>query len=457
MKRMQRLRSRKWLILPPVVLGLAVVVFLILNRRGPERKREQERSRVLRVIRVPVVDVVPRILAYGTAQPGQIWRAVAEVEGRVAEIHPQLKPGATIKSGETLLCIDRAEYELAVARLEADIARVEAQLDELVVKEANDHASLEIEEASLTLADRELHRAETLLPQKAVAEAEVDETQRNVLAQRQVVQRLKNSLTLIPSQSKSLEALLAAKKAGLAQAQLDLDKTIVKAPFDCRLGNLTVEVGQFLTVNEFLFEAHSTALTEVEAQIPLNQLRNIVQPGIRLQGTVNLDSHTVKRLFDFDVLVRYRSGDFVAEWKGRVARIREQIDTRTHTIGFVVAVDKPYDKVIPGERPPLVKGMYCEIELGGARRAGRAVIPRSAVHGGYVYLVNSENRLERRKVEVSFAQSGFVCLRSGLAEGDTLVVSDPTPAIEGLLASPVTDDRLLEKLVAEATARGSLK
>ncbi|MHC4180274.1 MAG: efflux RND transporter periplasmic adaptor subunit [Planctomycetota bacterium] len=353
--------------------------------------------------------------------------------------------------------IDPAEYELAVAHLEAEIAQAKAQLEELVAKEANDRASLQIEKASLVLADRDLQRAERLLPQRAVAAATVDETQREVLEQRQVVQRLINSLMLIPSQRKSLEAMLAAKKAALAQAQLDLGKTVVKAPFDCRLGDLTVEVGQFLRVNEFLFESHSTARTEVEARIPLNQLRDILEPGIRLQGAVNLDAETVHRLFDFDVLVRYRSGDFAAEWKGRVARIREQIDTRTHTIRFVVAVDKPYDKVIPGERPPLVKGMYCEVELRGALRTGRIVIPRSAVRGGNVYLVNSENRLIRHRVEVAFAQSGFVCLLRGLDGGETLVVSDPTPAIEGMLVSPVTDDRLPQSLMAEATAQEKVK
>ena len=170
-----------------------------------------------------------------------------------------------------------------------------------------------------------------------------------------------------------------------------------------------------------------------------------------------MDAKTVQELFDFHVIVRYRSGDFKAEWEGRVVRMREQLDPRTRTVALVIAVDKPYEQAIPGKRPPLVQGMYCEAELRGDVRKAQIVIPRSALHNGHVYVVGSDNRLRRRKVEVAFAQSSFLCLKDGLQEGETLVVSDPTPAIEGLLVEPVVDERLQQRLISQATAEGSLK
>ena len=275
---------RKWLIVPPVLLGIAVVGLLVFSRAGPERKPEQEEVRSVRVIRAAAVDVVPRTLGYGTAQPGQVWRAVSEVRGRVSEVHPQLEAGAMVKEGEVLLRIDPTEYELAIAQFEADIAQATAQLEELAVKEANDRASLEIEEASLALAERDLQRAETLLPRNAISAAEVDQQKRNVLTQRQSVQRLQNSLRLVPQQRKSLEAMLAVKKAGLGQAELDLAKTVIKAPFDCRLGEVEIEPGQYLAAGQSLFEAHGTALTEVEIQIPLDQLRTLIRSRSRVSS-----------------------------------------------------------------------------------------------------------------------------------------------------------------------------
>ena len=85
---------RKWLIVPPVLLGVGIVALLVLNRGEARRKPHNELPRVLRVIQVPVVDLVPRVLGHGTARPGQVWRCVAEVKGRAVEVHPELKPGS---------------------------------------------------------------------------------------------------------------------------------------------------------------------------------------------------------------------------------------------------------------------------------------------------------------------------------------------------------------------------
>jgi RND family efflux transporter MFP subunit len=449
--------SSKWWIVPPIVVGMAVLAALVATRKGPGRAAPSEASRTLRVIRVPVVDVVPRILGYGTARPGQVWRAVAEVQGRVLEAHEHLKPGAMIRQGETLLRIDPAEYDLAIAQFEADIAQIRAQLAELETKEANDRASLEIEEASLELAQRELERVESLLSRNAASPSQVDQQSREVLRQRQGVQNLRNALQLVPQQRRSLEAALEVKSAGLAQARLDRAKTEIRAPLDCRLGEVNIEPGQFLAAGQTLFEAQGTDVTELEAQLPLNQLRNLIRPELRTRALVAMDAKTVREVFDFGVSVRFRSGDFVAEWEGRVARLREQIDPRTRTIGLVLAVDKPYEQAIPGRRPPLMQGMYCEAELRGAVRADRVVVPRSALHEGHVYLVGGDGRLQRRRVEVEFTQSGFACLESGLDEGERLVVSDPTPAIEGLLVEPVTDEAVRSRLIAEATGEGGVR
>ena len=449
--------SRKWLVVPPLLLGIAVVVLLVINREKPRREPEREEVRAVRVIEVSAVDVVPRTLGYGTARPGQVWRVVSEVRGRVVQVHPQLKSGAMVPKGETLLQIDATEYQLAIALLEADISQVRAHLGELSVKEANDEASLEIERASLAFAERELQRLQTLHERNAASVSEIDQQNRNVLTQQQSVQRLENSLKIIPQQGKSLEAMLAVKQAGLGRAELDLAKTVITTPFDCRLGEVEIEPGQYLAAGQSLFEAHGTALTEVEIQIPLDQLRTLIHPEHGVHLPVNMDANAVQELFDFHVTVRYRSGDFQPEWKGRVMRLREQLDPQTRTIGMVIAVDKPYDQAIPGKRPPLVQGMYCEAELRGAVRKARIVIPRSAFHDGHVYVVGSDSRLRRRKVEVAFAQSSFLCLNDGLRDGETLIVSDPTPAIEGLLVEPVEDRPLQQQLVAQATAKGSLK
>ena len=446
---------RKWLIVPPLIIGVGIVAFFVTDRSGPRRRPLEEQSRVLHVIKVPEIDVIPRVLGYGTAEPGREWRAVAEVKGRVVDVHPDLEAGALLQAGAEILRIAPAEYRLTVARIEADIAQVAAQLAELDVKEANLRASLKIEAESLALAQRALARSQSAAERRAVAAAQVDKDERSLLAQRQIAQALENSLKLLPAEKRALEASRKVKEAGLAQARLDLDKTTITAPFNCRLGELSIEKGQFLSAGEILFEAHSTDHTEVEAQVPMHLARNLLSTEVRRQIVTTLNLETVRKLFDVEAIVRFRTGEFMAEWDATFSRIRELIHPQTRTLGIVVSVDKPYEKVIPGTRPPLVKGMFCEVELRGRPRKGLIVIPRSALHEGHVYVVNDEQRLERRKVDVAFAQSSFVCLEDGLRKGELLVVVDPTPAIEGLLVTPEVDETILEALIAEA--RGEVR
>ena len=158
MKKSIPARPRRWLVLPPIVLGAAVVIWLTQHAQTPQRRPQQEVARVLRVIEAPAVDVIPRVLGYGTAKPARVWRAVAEVEGRVIKVHSELKPGAFVKEGEGVLEIDPREYELVVSRLEAEIAENEANLAELETQKENDSLSLEIEKASLRLAQADLDR-----------------------------------------------------------------------------------------------------------------------------------------------------------------------------------------------------------------------------------------------------------------------------------------------------------
>ena len=116
----------------------------------------------------------------------------------------------------------------------------------------------------------------------------------------------------------------------------------------------------------------------------------------------------------------------------------------------MVAVDDPYKHAVPGERPPLAPGMFCEVELRAKPRSNQVVVPRTVIRNRHVYVLNKENRLESRQVEIAFAQGGFASIKSGLTPGERLVVSDPTPAVEGMLVEPTLDETLLQSLIAEA-------
>lgn len=450
-------KSRKWLALPPIILGVILLNFFRSTKKEPERLSIGEVSRVLRVIQVPEVNLVPRILGYGTAEPEKVWRAVAEVKGRVIFVHPELKPGTILKKDEIILSIDTLEYDLAVAQLENEIDEINAQLSELEGQEGNFRASLEIEKASLVLAEKAFERSQHAAETRAVAEVKVESAEREVLAQRMRIQSIQNSLNLLPAKSKAKKANLAVKQAKLELTKIDLAKTVLRAPFACRLSDVHIERRQFLATGETLFEAHGIGVVEIEAHLPVDKMRNLLDLQDRPKLIASLNMESIRKLFNVTARVRLRSGDFTAEWEARFVRIREVFDQQTRTLGVVVAVDRPYEKVIPGKRPPLVHGMFCEVEIIGEVRKNRKVIPRCAIHNGIVYIVDPDSRLRNRPIETTISQANFVSILKGLSVGETIVVSDPSPAIDGILVKAMPDQDILESLIAEATGKGELK
>ncbi len=84
-------------------------------------------------------------------------------------------------------------------------------------------------------------------------------------------------------------------------------------------------------------------------------------------------------------------------------------------------------------------------------------MPRSALHDGHVYLVDGEKRLERRAVTFEFFQSDFASVKDGLEGGESLVLSDLVPAMDGMLLAPVADPEALEALVADAAGKTTVR
>jgi membrane fusion protein, multidrug efflux system len=299
------------------------------------------------------------------------------------------------------------------------------------------------------LAKKSLERKLEALKRNAISQDEVDREERNYLQQKQNVQQLENALALIPSKRKALNAALDVNRSNLKQTRIDLAKTVIKAPYGCRLGDVDIEAGQFVRASQSLFKAHGTAVTEVDARFRIEELRNLLSEQMRGRFQPGLSTGVFKDLFrDVSVIISLQSGDWSAEWEARIDRIREMMDVKTREMKVVVAVDRPYEKAEPGVRPPLTAGMFCQVELQGPARPGSVLVPRSAIHDSSVFVVDQEHRLQKKQVEVDFAQSEFVVIKSGLSGGEMVVASDPFPAIIGMKVSPVPDDSLKQHLMA---------
>ena len=117
-------------------------------------------------------------------------------------------------------------------------------------------------------------------------------------------------------------------------------------------------------------------------------------------------------------------------------------------MGVVVAVNDPFDKVIPGYKPPLSKGMFVNVVLSGKQSVKRVLVPRSAVRASTVYVADENNRLRRRPVKILFSQGEISVIAEGLETGERVVVSDLVPAVDGMLLQVQIDEDLNQALIA---------
>ena len=451
---------RKFLIVPPILIGAAVLAYFVSQRQQPEIKPPEERARFVRIIEAPQVAVVPRVLGYGTVSPEKVWNAAAQVSGEVVYVHPNFKKGAILPAGTEIIRISPVDYELAIAQAEANIRSSEAKLKELEVSEQNTRLALAIEERGLELRETELARKEKLLASGTVAQSAVDQERRDTLTQRQKVQELQNSLRLIPTQQAVENEQKAVFKSQLESAKLDLERTSIKLPFNGRISEVSAEVTQYVQVGQTLAVADSLKTSEVEAQVPIERFRMLAAAVTDDTMPIGITPETLIKVVEklgIKAIVRLRTGGSTIEWEGRFARVSDTIDPNTRTIGAIVAVDDAYAQAIPGVRPPLTKGMFVEVELAVNPAGERVVVPRSALHDGKLYVANGEGRLDIRPVSTGLVQSSFVEITGGLEAGERVVVSDLSPAIAGMLLRTAPDGDLLAQLLEVASGEGPIK
>ncbi len=139
-------------------------------------------------------------------------------------------------------------------------------------------------------------------------------------------------------------------------------------------------------------------------------------------------------------------GESFAQWDAEFVRFSDRIDSETRTIGVVVALDNPLRQIIPGQRPPLSKGMFVRVRLQGRTQPARTIIPRTALRNGQVLLVDPDNRLQHRPVTISYHQGEITVIESGIRAGEQLVITDLIPAVDGMLLQPQVDRTVEQQL-----------
>ncbi|MEL6108333.1 MAG: HlyD family efflux transporter periplasmic adaptor subunit [Planctomycetota bacterium] len=461
--------SSRWLAVPPILIGVGVVAALASSRKELPRLEATRVATPVEVVAVATHMVFPEILGFGTASARRTWTATAEVAGKVVATHPTLRSGRRVEAGATLLQIDREDYQLRVDQRVAELEQAQSQLAERELAVESDQASLAIQQQLLKVLENDVSRLGQLRERSAASPSELDSKMSAMLQQKQGVQNLLNTLRTSPSQIAAAEASVRLASLRVAEAKRELAKTTILAPFGGVLSDVSIEPSQYVGPNQALFEILDTDALEVEGQFSIEQLDRVVrprevetsptdfvQPNGRIQDPAQSGQDESAGLASYDLReepvglsrsltadVTIRSGGVQMNFVAKPYRFTESLDQETRTLGVVVRVDDHSSFTFAGESL-LKPGTYCEIRLRSRHPFPAIEVPRTSLDDGHVFVVDSNNTVRRRRVDVAFMFQNRVAIASGLGGGD-LVVARPSPALrDGDLVNPKPIDVLGE-------------
>ena len=440
---------KKLLVVPPIVLGLLLLYYAVLNREPPTRILPDEPAILARVIIAEPQGVVPRVTGFGTVQPARTWSAVAQVAGRVTEVHPNFVRGGFVFENEVLVRIAQEDYELEIAQAQTDIASAEAELEELDKSRETTTQLLEIERDALVLEEAELARQQELLDRGVASTRNLEEQQRAILQQRAAIQQYENELALMPTRQKALEQSQARAEVQLEIAKLNLARTVVRAPFNGRVSDLDVEIDQFVGSGTVMGSLDSINAAEIDTQVAPSQMVSFSRMAFGKFQQAPGDDGPRDIAAGLSTLLARVSVDFSGNdtgWDAKVLRISDTVDPDTRSVGVIVSVADPYNAIRRLDRPPLVKGMFTQVEIRAPVQEGLYVLPRSAIAAGRIQIAGEDDRLRFADVTVVHTVDDVAFVNGGLETGTRVIVSDLSPAIEGMLLNPVIDEALMAQL-----------
>jgi RND family efflux transporter MFP subunit len=383
---------------PPLVLLVAALGtwWLGHGRAAPEAEPTPPAAPLVRVLDVAPGPLRLTVRAHGTVEPRTESDLVPEVSGRVTWLSPALVAGGFFEADEPLLEIDRRDYENAVRRARAELARAESEV---------------------RLSSAELERAKTLAARDITSASALDR-QRNA----QEVAR----------------AARESARSALDQARRDLERTRLLAPFAGRVRHENVDVGQFVTRGAPVARVYAVDFAEVRLPVPDAELAHLDLPLGYRKGRVDESTGP-------EVILRGRFAGRLHEWPARIVRTEGEIDARSRMLHLVARVADPYGR--RDGRPPLAVGLFVEAEIQGRELQDVLRVPRAAVgEDGRILVVDARDRLRVRRAEIVRRDGESAVVRAPLAPGDRLCLSQLPGARDGDPVRPLRADAPLGAL-----------
>jgi RND family efflux transporter MFP subunit len=367
--------------------AVGVTGLLYLNRPPSQIVEPEQKSTSIDVAEVVKQSLRIPVQAQGTVTPLRQTSLLSEVQGRIVEVAEGFNVGGFVSEGEVLLRIDPRDYQTSLLRAQAALESA--------------HSNLAQERGRAEVAQREWKK----LPRGSQRSQEAKD------------------LYLRKPQLEQAEAQMRAAQADLDTARDNLERTIIRAPYDALIRAKHGELGQFVGLGAPLADIFSVDFAEIRLPLPQSKLAYLELPGI--EGYENgslIDLYT-------DV-----SGE-VKHWSARLHRTEGVFDERSRVLYTVARIEDPYGLKHPGQEALRI-GTFVNANIEGREIKDVVALPRYLLRAGnYVWVVDETMHLRNRQVTTLRTGGDRIYITAGLDEGDLVSLTALDNSFAG---TPVT-------------------
>ena len=361
-----------------VVSGIMIGSLILFTGPSLEPRAPPENKPLVRTITANTETIRLSSTAFGTVSPRSENELIPEVSGSIVYMSPSLVSGGFFKKDDLLFSIEPLDYQVALEQSSAALKSAESELEN---------------------ARRNHDRQINLAKKQSISESRKEEA----------VNRLRFA-----------ESAHREANARVSLAKKNLERTKIKAPYDGRVRNEKIDLGQFVNRGQSVANIYATDSAEIKLPVHDKEL-----------AFLDLSLFETERSEDDTVILKANFAGKQHIWNARIARTEGELDSKTRMINVIAEIDSPYS--LKDSRPPLTIGLFVEAEILGRFVEDAIVIPQSAIQeNNLVYTVNNENRLEFKKVEILRMINNQAIITGGLKAGDTVCVSTLRDAEPGM-------------------------
>jgi len=373
--------------LSPFFILLLFIVgagLLMKTKETPEQKPEEMPIPIVDVTQVEQQTVSLNLPSYGVVTPKYKTQLVTEVQGRMLTISPQFVAGGIVKKGDQLAQIEPSDYEADLMQAEATLAQATAALNE------------------------EIARGE-------VAKIEFKGYDKG----------LPPELGLRIPQLKKEQANVKYAQAALARAQRNLERTVIRAPFDGIIKARNVDLGQYVTLGTNLGELYDTRIAEIRLPISnddLAYLESVDNPDTQVTLSASLAGKE-------------------NTWIGNIIRSEGVIDADNRMVYLVAEIKDPYLREHKTQGSlPLKYGSFVNAVIKGRTVDAIVKLPRHVVRNEHVALINNNNIVEMRHVNVVRSDLENVFIKDSLKTGERVAITHFNNMANGQLVKVIGEE-----------------